>query len=248
MLLAGVAAYGFVVAYGFAIKERPSSGDSPWIPRHEILALLGFTFAPTLFFVVNAVSHSLVFFPRYGIISVMGVAGCSSFLLFHATKGRQSAATAALSVLLLWFAAVRFREVRASFIGPQVQFQHDNPALLEAVADGLPVVVPDPLTALQADFYLHADGVRRLYYLASPSGTGGDNVDDHLMMNAARYLPLRMHVDSWVHFASYNNRFLLATGERQKQWIYDQVHRAGWSLTLRTRRDQEMLFEVAPPR
>src|SRR5204862_6169057 len=84
LLLAGTVAYGLLRRP----NDQPSRPQA--FPRHEAAALIGFVFAPLLF-VALAMSSRFLFFPRYGIVCVIGLAGCWSILMFRATAGDRRA-------------------------------------------------------------------------------------------------------------------------------------------------------------
>src|ERR1044072_271147 len=52
--------------------------NSPRVPVHEVVALLGFVAAPLIYIVIVRLSHRFFFAPRYGLIAVIGVAGLAA--------------------------------------------------------------------------------------------------------------------------------------------------------------------------
>jgi hypothetical protein len=133
------------------------------------------------------------------------------------------AAYRALTAALLWLVRIRGHEANLSADTPLLaRFESDNPLLLRAAVDGSPVVAMDALTTLPADLYLPAPVLSRIYYLTAPRLPNYSDVNDHLMVNAARYLPIRIRVDSWHNFAATRQRFLLYThtAEFQPVWMY----------------------------
>jgi hypothetical protein len=238
LLLAGLAAYLFM--------RRPdgSMPDAVVLPRHEAASLAGMVVAPMLFIAAGILNKHVVFFERYGIISVIGVAAGLSILMFRASGGSRRAGVAALIVLLAWLGAARTREARAEQSESRVQFEDENPLLVKALSEGLPVVVPDPLVSLAADFYLPAMARDRLHYVIDPENPGMRDVNDQLMLAAKKYYSIGVHVGAWSDFARANPRFLFCTDEIQQQWAYDLLLRRGYRLTLRARQGAESLYEA----
>ena len=242
LLLAGVAAY---------ILVRNQKDQRPVVlafPRHETAALVGFSLAPMLFIAAGMVSHHMIFMPRYGIICVIGLAGCSAALIFRATAGNSRAGVVMLVVLVGWLAAARGRDVLRGIGDPRVVFQQENPVLVQAVQAGMPVLVPDALAFIAADFYLPGSVLGRIHYPLSPPDGHGKNVfNDQLMAAAARGLPIHVRVDSWSGFAALRQPFLLYLDDQTTPWICDALLRTGWHLSLRAQEGQESLFEATPP-
>jgi hypothetical protein len=241
LLLAGIAAYALVRN----LKDQPQPPSV--FPRHEAAALLGFVLAPVLFMAAGMVSSHSMFFPRYGILCVIGIAAWCAALMHRATAGNRRAAVAALLVLVGWLAAARGNELRHSMSDPRVQFEGDHPVLVQALNDGRPVVVPDPYAFLAADFYLPPPLVDRIHYPINSQPGSGRDISDRLVAAAARNLPVRARVDTWSDFEARRQPFLLLTDEVQPVWMCDLLLRSGWRLTLRARSGLESLFDVAPP-
>jgi Dolichyl-phosphate-mannose-protein mannosyltransferase len=240
LLLAGLAAWALVR------NPRGSPSETPAVPRHEAAALLGFTLVPTLFAAAAKVTRHLVFYPRYGMLCVIGLAGLLAILMFRLAAGSRRAGNAALFVMLAWFCASRGKELRIGTRDQRQQFQEENPLLLQAANDGLPVVVPDALIFLAADYYLPPAVLQRIHYPLSSFEPDARDTNDHLMAAAARYLPIRVRVDRWTDFAAGRKPFLLYTDEWESKWIYELLRTEGWRLTLRRRVEGESLFEVTP--
>jgi hypothetical protein len=242
LLLAGVAAYILV--------RNPKDQQPPVLafPRHEIAALVGFALAPMLFIAAGMVSHHMVFWPRYGVICVIGLAGCSAALIFRATAGNSRAGVVMLVVLVGWLAAARGRDVLRGIGDPRVVFQQENPVLVQAVQAGMPVLVPDALAFIAADFYLPGGVLGQIHYpLPPPDEHDKADFNDQLMAAAARGLPIHVRVDSWSALAALRQPFLLYLDEHPTPWICDHLLRTGWRLSLRAQEGRESLFEVTPP-
>ena len=241
LVLAAIAAYVFTRA-----PKLPP--ETPGLPSHETAVFIGFTLAPVPLIAARLVTHHLMFYPRYGLVCVIGMAGLLALLMFKTTSGNRRAGIAALLILVGWFCAARGREVRIHSRDHRQQFEEQNPVLVRAINDGLPVVVPDPLIVMEADFYLAPPATERIYYPTSVEDRGPRDTLNRLMSAAARYLPIRPRVDSWPSLASTHQPFLLYTNEVLQQSAYDFLRQGGWRLTLRVREGAESLFEVAPAR
>jgi hypothetical protein len=240
LLLAGVAAYILVR------NQKDQLLPVLAFPRHEIATLVGFVVAPMLFIAAGMFSHHMIFMPRYGIICVIGLAGCSAALIFRATAGNSRAGVLMLLVLVGWLVAARSRDLLRG-IGPRVVFEQENPLLVQAVQAGMPVLVPDALTFMAGDFYLPGNVLGRIHYpLPPPDARGKNDFLDQLMAAAARGLPIHVRVDSWSDLAALRQPFLLYLDEHPTPWICDHLLRTGWRLSLRAQEGRESLFEATP--
>jgi hypothetical protein len=160
-------------------------------------------------------SKSMLFFPRYGLMCVIGVAGGLALVLFRAAGGSHRAGWMMVTFLMAWLVMARGREAASSAYDPHSQFEERTPVLLKALTDGPPVVMNDPLLFLESDFYAPAAVVGRLSYLELDRvfrrNYPWQDVSDQLVEYVARYLPLRAHVEPWQAFSLRNERFLLHT-------------------------------------
>lgn len=243
-IFAGAAAAGFAL-----ILARREHDPAPGFPHHELAALAGCLFAPPLFFAAAMLSHAFSYSPRYGLISVIGAAGLMSLLLAKITRVRAGAAAAFALALGVWITGARFRESRVDRRPPAVQVESVHQVLVDALREGLPVLVAQPQIFLQADYYLPPDLLQRSYFVTDPETDRNyvaQQMIDQLTTNAAQHFPLHSHVVPWSEFKS-NRRFLLHTGSGYDQWIFDRLLREGWRITVRSHNDAESVYEVNAP-
>ena len=104
------------------------------LPRHEAAALLGFVIAPVAFFVAGTVTHRFIFFTRYGLLCVIGIACGSAVVMYRAAAGSYRAGMVVLSVMVAWLALARGREALSISREPETELASDKPLLIEALA------------------------------------------------------------------------------------------------------------------
>jgi Dolichyl-phosphate-mannose-protein mannosyltransferase len=230
--------------------EKDTGAQGPILRRHEVAAVLGFVAAPVVFYLACLVTNRIFFQPRYGLVSVIGVACCVAVTLYRATGGSRRAGTVMLVVIVAWLAASRGREGLARRIEPRVQFVNGHPLLLEALAGKGPVVVMDPLDFMAADFYL-PDGMQdRIHYVTAEREAArryvSQDLVDQLVRRAARNLPVRAHVDTLQQFTEQNTPFQLF-GTSNYRCVFDELIRGGWRLTLTAHKGDAWLYEVSAP-
>jgi hypothetical protein len=238
-----------VLAVCLLARRKPEVwAPDPILPRHEAAALLGYIVAPAVFFLGSLVTKHFVFFPRYGLFCIIGLACGSVVVLFRATGGDGRAGKVALVILVAWLAAARGREAIAMARDPRLGFEGENPLLVRALATGRRVVMIDPVKFLAGDFYLPDAG--RLYYVTVDRDTARryawQDLLDQLMEREGRDLPLRAHVEPWKSFAGRNPSFLLHVGD-PRECLHDVLLRGGWRLSLISHKGTEWLYDVTAP-
>jgi hypothetical protein len=237
---------GCVAAFVFA-RNRKDQPPAPALRSHETAALVGFVLAPMVFIAAGILSRHMLFMPRYGIISVIGMAGCFTALLYRVTSGNWRSGAAALFILVAWLAASRTKDAIHAIGDPEERFEQENPVLVQAAHAGPPVLVTNALLFIAADFYLPPTLSERLHYPIYPQPASGRDCNDHLMSAAARDLPIHAKVDSWSDFAARRQPFLLYADALQSQWLSELLIRMGWRVTLRAQQGDQLLFDVTPP-
>jgi hypothetical protein len=243
LVAAGAAAY--VLGRG---GEKGAFAD-PGMPVHETAALVGFVLAPAFFFMPGLHSQHFIFAQRYGVPMAIGAGGCLALLLFRAAAGSLRVAWVFVVVISGWLGLARVKESLGERRPPAVQVREENPLLNQALADGRPVVVTDQQLFLQADHYLPREAGHMYNLVDWEAGRHYMEQDqaNQLTTRAARYLPLRAHVELWQDFARSHPQFLLHSDERYQQWFYDLLLREGWNLKMKARRGAESLIEVSAP-
>jgi hypothetical protein len=250
-----MAIFPLLVACLFACyigRNEPREETGRLLPRHEAAALLGFLLTPLPFFIAGRLTNQLVFFPRYGILAMVGIACWLAVLLCRIAGASRRIATAMLVVLLLWLVAARGKEAFALARDPVNTWREDWPVLEQALAKGTPVVVASTLQFLEADHYLSADLTSQLYWVTADPDVAQryawQPFADHVTIQDAKQFPLHAHVTSWKEFAARNAPFYLYT-DAQTQWWYEVLPRDGWQLTTQSAKSGLLLYYVdRPPR
>jgi hypothetical protein len=228
-------------------RDKGAAGAAPVFPRHETAALVAFAVVPVLLLVAGRFLRGFIFYPRYCLPCVIGV-GCGLVaMIYRAAGGSRRTGTMMLLVLVAWLGAARGRDAFRGMTSPVAQFQEENPLLVEALADGRPVMLDEGWLLLAADFYLPDNLVGRLYFvtdLETAPGYVGQARSDRMMTHIAQ-LPMRVHVEGWKDFASRNPRFLLQLDEKARQRTFDLLLKGGWSMTVRKHMGSATLYEVS---
>ena len=244
LIVAGAAAVCFAL-----IPSRRKEEPAPGFPPHELAAFAGFLAAPQIFFTVAAISLMFAYSPRYGLITVIGAAGLLSWLLAKITRGRGRAAAAFAVALGVWITGARFREAWTHRQPPAEEVKSLHRVLVDALGEGLPVLVAQPHIFLQADYYLPPALLQRSYFVTDPEtdrSYAAQQMINQLTTTVSLHVPLHSHVMPWSEFKR-NRRFLLHTGSGYDQWIFDRLLREGWQVKVRSHNDAEAVYEVNAP-
>jgi hypothetical protein len=228
-------------------RSPPETTKLPVFPRHESAALAGFAVIPVCFIGGGMLSRHSLFYERYGVLSVIGLAAFFAWLLYRVGGGSRRGGMAAALALAAWFTMARGMEARHMARPVAEQLSDDNSVLEEALAGGVPVVVPDPLTSVQEAFYLPADRAGRLYFvfdLKTGRRFKSQDLVNQLMVRAAKHLPLKVHVEPWRDFSARNPRFLVLVNGSYQDWLFDTLQHGSWRVTLKRQNGGEWLFEV----
>jgi hypothetical protein len=240
LLIAGLVAW-------YAGRNASDKRTGRLLPRHETVALVGFLLTPLPFFFGGLVSDQMIFFPRYGLLAMIGVAGGFAVLLCGMAGGNQRTATAVLAALVIWVAVAHGKEALAQAHDPVRTWREDSDILVKALAKNAPVVVTSPLTFVEADYYLDADLASHLYWVASEPDVAEhyawQQFWNHSSLQAAKKLPLHVQAAEWKEFAARNPAFYLYTDPETKWW-FEVLPREGWRLTMDTARGGQILYYV----
>jgi hypothetical protein len=216
----------------------------------ETAAVFGFLFAPAALLVVIANSHTLAFFPRYGLICVIGATALLVLAMHRIAAGNLRTGAVIFLVLMIWTIGVRTRSVMAAEHHPQEAFRKEKALLLKAIADGRPVVTNYPLTFFESDFYLPKDQANRLYYVTMPREIRRrypwQDMSDQLLGYIDQHVPLKAHLVPWRDFAAKNPGFLLHAYD-QRPCVYDVLTQGGWKLKQIGHLEDSTLYEVSAP-
>ena len=167
----GCTAYSQAGGFLLVRREPGKAAPGPILPRHEAAALLGSVLAPAAFFVAGMVTHRFIFFTRYGLLCVIGIACASAIVMYRATAGSYRAGMAILAVMVAWLALARGREALSISREPETELASDKPLLIDALALGRPVVATEPLTFMAADFTFPRTRRGTSYYVTAERAT-----------------------------------------------------------------------------
>lgn len=183
----------------------------PGMPAYELAALLGFVAIP--FAAVPLSTLGGLYWPRYSLNAVIGLAGCLAVLLFRMAAARPRAGVAVAALFTAFFAAEQLlpesRRLNAGIEG-------SHSAALQSVlerdpGDNLPIVVGRSLDFLELEHYASPALAGRLYYLtdAKPAANSLGNVlFDAKGPVLTEFFPFRSHFAKSKPFLAEHTRFL----------------------------------------
>jgi len=149
----------------------------------------------------------------------------------------------------VWITGARFREAWTHRRPPVEEVKALHRVLVDALGEGLPVLVAQPHIFLQADYYLSPALLQRSYFVTDPEtdrSYAAQQMINQLTTTVALHVPLHSHVMPWSEF-KHNRRFLLHTGSGYDQWIFDRLLREKWQVKVRSHNDAEAVYEVNAP-
>jgi hypothetical protein len=246
-----VLAVGIVVAFWLA-GRMPVSDPNGWnvfIPAHEVAVLLGFALTPVVLLICIVLSNGLVYFPRYGLISIIGISGLLTLAFCRCMGGNPFGAKIVLAVFILWFVGSRGRFVLRGVGDPAAEYQRAHPLLFQAVSDGRPVLVESGITIMEAEFYLTDTDARRIHYATWDPVLRRkypwQDMADQMTTFAERLIPMRFGLTTWSEFAAHTPSFLLhVDGSEGGEIVYETPLREGWDLRLIAHQGGESLYEA----
>jgi len=251
-----LAATALVFIDGFMRQAPPRQVNLSAMPVHEVTALIGFIVAPILFIVGSRFTLRLFFFPRYGLIAIIGAAGLLVLVLRRFAGGDRRTGAVFASALFCWFLAygglTALNPASGQPAKPEPPTIEDS-SIKEALRSGLPVVSSSPLYILPADHYLPRTDAQRLYYLLDSSGQDygfGHGLLNHLAVAFAQTFRTSVHMIDIDRFISANGHFVLCAGQTgaDESWLMDRLRTAGYTLTLRSYLSGRRLYDVVRSR
>jgi hypothetical protein len=211
------------------------------------LLAAGFVLIPLPFFAAGLFSSHFIFFPRYAVTCVTGVAGLVAIAWHLASRGGRRAGIAALVMLTGWVALARGKEALALARDPGSQFRDDHAVLVSALSDGKPVAIWNINTFLEADFYLRGNELSHLNYVVPEREIGRrylwQDFNSHVAPLLGTIAPLRARVIPWREFEQ-TDAFLLHE-EGTPSWWYEALPEQGWKRTLKLHLGEEYVWEVS---
>jgi hypothetical protein len=243
---------GLALFYASLIRGTPPEKDGPAaaMPRYELAALAGLVVAPLIVIGVYMTGAGGMFWPRYGLICVVGAACLVALLAFRATAGNLRLATALLIGVVAWLGLARGKAAAGERQDPRERYLKSNPLLQKALTDGRPVVVNEPVIFLESDFYFPSESLSRLYYVVLEPEIRKrypwQDVSDQLLVFTAQHIRLRAHLEDWRNFMQRNPVFILHT-DGQKEAMQQTLLKNGWQMSLTEYSSAEALYEVKAP-
>jgi hypothetical protein len=235
-------------AYLLAHREKPGAAVDHVLLRHEAAAMTGFMLTPLPFFIGGMFSSKFFFFPRYGILCVIGVAAWVAVFLFRAAGGNRRIGFAVLLALAGWVALSKGKEAVALAHDPAPEWRQQVPLLSKALADGRPVVVTDGRLYLEAEFYMPELAPNLYWVTADPAVAAkypGQSLSDQLLSQQFKATRLRSHLATWNEFSRQYSSFFLFTGGGADgaNWWYATLPAEGWRLSVSAGQSAAVLYE-----
>jgi hypothetical protein len=234
-----------------AKKSVPEQAPISIFPAHELAALLGFALAPVVLLLCIVESTSMVYSARYGIYTVIGVAGLVSSLLYRTLSGNVRSAAILFTALFVWFVAARGREALSGSSDPAARYRDDHAMVFKAAADGRPVLINDQITFLESEFYLPAEQADRVYYASFDPQLRRrypwQDMGDQLLEIHARFIHLNTHVEPWRKLSARYSQFVVHI-DNERQCLYDTLLGEGWKLTMIAHSGGESLYVADRPK
>jgi len=245
------AIFPMLVAVGIACwvnrREKRVELEQAVLPRYEAALLIGFLLTPLPFFVAGRLSNQFVFFPRYGMLAMIGLAGWLAVFAFRVSAGSARAAMAMVLTVFLWLVAARGKEAFATAHDPDSTWRDDWQVLAQALSKGPPVVVSSNEVFLEGDHYFSADLASHLYWVTADPEVARRHdwlpFADFFTVNDAKTFPLHAQVTSWKEFGARTQPFYLYT-DTQHQWFYEVLPSQGWRLTEQSVNDGWIMYLV----
>jgi hypothetical protein len=228
-------------------KEKRVELPQAVLPRHEAAMLFGFLLTPLPFFLLGRLTNQYVFFPRYGMLAMIGLAGWLAVFAFRMAAGSFRVAMSMVLILFVWLVAARGKEAFALAHDPNSTWLDDWQVLAKTLSKGPPVVVSSNLVFLEGDHYFSADLASHLYWVTADPDVAQAHAwtpfSDFFTTQDTRNFPVRAHLVPWKEFGARTEPFYLYI-DTQHQWFYDVLPREGWRLTEQSVNDGWILFWV----
>ncbi len=195
------------------------------VPGYELAALAGFLAIP-----LAAVPLSMLgglYWPRYSLNVVIGLAGYFAILLFRMAARRPRAGMAVAALFTIFFVTEQLLpESKRLNAGIEGTKSAGLQRALEGIqGDELPIVVGRQLTFLELEHYGSPGLASRLYYLTDPTASvkwAGNVLFDAKGPVLQEFFPFRSHFAEYHSFTAAHRRFI--------------VTEPGWVVTAADRR------------
>jgi Dolichyl-phosphate-mannose-protein mannosyltransferase len=235
LILLCLAVYGCLSR---ADNEQPKSftGEGFGLPEFAVAVALLLSLGGS--FVMAKLSHS-VFYPRYGLCSVLGMAVVPVVLLFWRDTARPFGGVAAFLVLFVFFAQAKIPPPRG---GSGV------PGLILSADPSLPVIIHNPLRFLELSYNAPTAVSSRLHYLTSLKEAlryTGSNDDDRALILLKECVPV--NAEGFETFLSSNRTFLVWGNPLGGGWLLRKLSDDGYRIRLLHTTGAGSLFMINAP-
>lgn len=218
-----------LLAVAVAYRTRGGEGPVSGLRRSETVCGAVFLLLPVGAFLL-AVGVTGMFFPRYGVVAMIGFA-----ILVPAAVARLTAANpeaGQLTLALTILAMVVFSA--GAILQPGTGGGADLRARLEKTRPDLPVVVSNGLMFLETDRYAAPEVARRSHFLVD-SAAGlrytGANTFDVCYLKIRKWFPLRGSVEDYGAFTARHPSFVVyGTYDFPLDWLIRRLTDEGYHL------------------
>lgn len=261
-ILKGMTFYGDVISGGSIAllvavaaaliipKARNSTGNVLGGLRRPELTLCGGLLLVPFAIDLILMRRGAAFWPRYGIVSGIGIGAFFAHFLARATRMNRLAGATAGGVLLAAFAAQWLVEP-ALQARPRVTAEH---LILENLKPELPLVIAGGATFLEIDHRKSDTFLSRVFYLTDHDAAlhnAHANIFE-TFDNLRLWAPIRAHVEPYRTFVKTQYHFLLLCAtDSPEEWLIPKLMDDGNQLrflgTIDGGFDDSTIFEVIAP-
>lgn len=231
--------WGAVLAAIFVAKPVIRPNRPMFAGKPAILALLGFFFVPLVLTAYLSYAHG-AFFPRYGIVAAIGIAGLIATLGGWLTGGRRSVAW--LITFALFVGSPLLGGVFLLASHPELlSLSHRERKVCEACElanrfnPNLPLVDASGLTFLEMDSRLDSPFLAKVFYLTDPEASiryAHANIFEG-MAKEKEVFPIRANVQAYSTFVKQHRKFLVfGTYDFPEDWLLRKLNADGAQLRL----------------
>jgi dolichyl-phosphate-mannose-protein mannosyltransferase len=179
------------------------------MPTYELAALIGFVAIP--FAAVPLSTLGGLYWPRYSLNAVIGLAGCLAVILFRMAASRPRAGMAVAALFTVFFVAEQLLpESKRLNAGIEGSHSAALQSALERDPGDLPIAIGRSLTFLELEHYASPALAGRLYYLtdAKAARSLGNVLFDAKGPVLPEFFPFRSHFASYGSLRAQHKRFL----------------------------------------
>jgi hypothetical protein len=221
------------------LRTAPERG----MPAYELAALLGFAAIP--FAAVPISTLGGLYWPRYSLNVVIGLAGCLAVLLFRTAASRPMAGTAVAVLFTMFFVGQQFLP-ESQRLNAGIEGSHSS--ALQTVLEGgrednLPIAIGRSLTFLELEHYASPALAGRLYYLTDSKaviGSLGNVLFDAKGSVLQEFFAFRSHFADYRSFAAQHHRFIAT----EPGWVLARLTAEGAAVRLRGSVDGTRYYDV----